>query len=319
MPASISNFFKFSYLPPEIRRHIFSLALPGQYMVPLKLHFSIETGFTVTFDHGAPFDFASGLSPLIKPLTISGLSQTCYELRAVYLAAYPDQIHLRGGGLIHLDFTSSIIYLRQLSELVSDPLASPFFLNPTGFHAAIFAHLNATPFPAWFARLSNLALSIDCIIEYPEASPIVSRPNSSVIEQALFPKMLRPFRALRHIWALADDYWRLDIYFTRNGNIQPYPGEENISVLGKLAERVEQLELWAKYQRAMMQRSNRANTLRPLYEPPTMAIWGNEDIDLWDYLLEPINQLMPDMEPRNVLEAIKQASVISHPDEVPSQ
>ncbi|RKF82768.1 hypothetical protein GcM1_167002 [Golovinomyces cichoracearum] len=334
------TFHHFRLLAPELRLKIFNYAMPQPYVIPLSV---LYTGGGVNFytyyddghdEHEEDTHDDSGYDenvkekennqknigadarnsrfflPLITKAYARGLSHTCREFRNVFLNAFPNKLVLSNEkGVIWLNYRTTIIYLRQFQKLVDQPAISHFLFNGTsnsnGHNARSGHHSDALQFPTFFSHITQLALPIDCITEYPEASahPFTLYHYSN--EGALFAKMIEPFTALRYLWAVADDiYWQLDITLTLNGYFQPYPYRADVSVLGFLAERKEQLAIWAEYRNVIIrcrailstveshQAENSISSRVPTpirvdtYYPPALMIWGMEEIELWDFLCE---------------------------------
>lgn len=275
-------FHMFHDLAPELRLKIFTYAIPTPHIVPLKVAYTDVDSFKVSYDEDTNSDFL----PFITKTSTRGLSHTCRELRGIYINLFPDRIVLESHGVIWLNYQTSIVYLGSFDELIAQPEISHFLFNQQ-----VQYDLTDLNFPQWFAKICQLALSLDCILEYPENSPHIFSPMSLLIESALFAKMLQPFRNLTHLWAVAEEYWKLDISLILQGYFQPYPGELNISVLGRLAERKEQLALWADYKNDMLQAKKTAKIINEpdmesVHVPPKLMIWDMEELELWDYLLE---------------------------------
>ncbi|POS87537.1 hypothetical protein EPUL_001001 [Erysiphe pulchra] len=317
--------------------------MPKPHVIPLDVMYIGNDNFRLTYDDGCDrvdteqesdddddIKAKTDHLPLITKDFVRGMSHTCRELRNLYHSIYPDRLALsHGKGIIRLKYLSSIIYLRRFDKLVSQPAISHYLFdrvsgsnssNNSSNNVKLWHHSYFLEFPKCFNYITHLALPIDCIVEYPELSPHPFTLRSQLNESALFAKMLQPFPNLQHLWAIPDDiYWQLDIQLTLRGYLQPYPGYTNVSVLGCLAERKEQLTLWAEYRNAMMHRgrsissqnklshnfnpkkcndssllvsslsSSSAATIAALdstYTPPSLMIWGLEHIDLWDFLCE---------------------------------
>ncbi|RKF59530.1 hypothetical protein OnM2_059025 [Erysiphe neolycopersici] len=321
--------------------------MPKPHVIPLDVRYMGNGNFRLTYDDGVDrvdreqesddddddVKAKTDHLPLITKDFVRGMSHTCRELRNLYHSIYPDRLALsHEKGIIKLNYLSSIIYLGRFEKLVSQPAISHYLFdrisgsisssnnNNNTSNIKLWHHSYSLEFPKCFNYITHLALPIDCIVEYPELSPHPFTLRSQLNESALFAKMLQPFPNLQYLWAIPDDiYWQLDIQLTLRGFLQPYPGYTNVSVLGCLAERKEQLALWADYRNAMIHRnrsssshklsdgfniknyedssllasslsSSSAATIAALnssiYTPPALMIWGLEHIDLWDFLYE---------------------------------
>lgn len=322
--------------------------MPRPHVIPLDVMYTSDGNFRISYDDGNGTEEDEGIEdddvkvkadylPLITKHFVRSMSHTCRELRKLYNSTYPDRLELsHGNGVINLHYSKSIIYLRRFDRLVSQPVISHFLFDrisgsnsnsnsssDNSNNIKLWHHSYSLELPKCFNYITQLALPIDCIVEYPELSPHPFTLQSQLNESALFAKMLQPFPNLKHLWAIPDDvYWQLDIQLTLRGFLQPYPGYTNVSVLGCLAERKEQLFLWAEYRNAMIHRrqlmrytnlpkdvaanhttslaslasisSSSSSEIKPapesMYTPPILMIWGLEHVDLWDFLCEVDNK-----------------------------